>query len=112
MKKEWLRRKIGSILITACALWGWMGSMYPQFTLLDGTFRIVAQEETRQQCYEEKNARGQVTECESEVPLDRNTLYWDILRADRSQIRIKFKLLEELNALQSARSDKKDADNR
>lgn len=78
-----MKRTISGIL-AICAAWGWWGALYPQFTLLDGTYRIVN---------EDTVADTGETVIESE--LDSSELYWSVLGADCSQIRFKSRLLTD-----------------
>lgn len=80
-----------SFVLTLCALWGWWGALYPEFTLLRGTYRIVC---------EDGSVPGGTNVIESEQ--DSRELYWEILDADSSRIRLKSRLLTEWNALQEA----------
>lgn len=98
MKSELVRKKPGikrieikkfiSTALAVCAALGWWGAIYPQFTLLRGTYEIVCEEgETRENG--EASAK----------------LYWDILEADSSHIRFKSRLFQEWNALQEQRRE-------
>lgn len=75
-------KKTVSAVMALCAALGWWGALYPQFTLVEGTYRIVN---------EQTNAEACVTESE---PMG-NELYLSILNADSSQIRLKSRLLTE-----------------
>ena len=75
------------VLCTLCAAWGWWGAVYPQFTLLDGTYNVV-------------------WEKPEEVPgvwRESGDLYWQILSADSSRIRLKSRLWENWNVLKEGR---------
>ena len=71
------------VILTLCAILGWWGALYPQFTLLRGTYRIVSEDT-------------------SESQIDSSELYWEILDADRSRIRLKSRLLTDWKTLQEA----------
>ena len=88
MRKEikMIRNSLAIVLI-GCAALGWWGALYPQFTLLSGTYEVI---------YEEDHL---------EDMQDKRELYWQILSADRSQIRMKSKILEDWKALREARSE-------
>lgn len=85
-------KKIISGILSICAVLGWWGAIYPQFTLLESTYEIV---------YEDEETDGNAVESE----IDSNTLYWRILDADCDQIRFRSRLLKELNALQEKRRE-------
>lgn len=89
LKKTISVKKGLSIALTLCALLGWWGALYPQFTLLRGTYDIV---------YEDSDL-PQGTSVEGSG-VDSGRLYWGILDADSSHIRFKSRLLMEWNALQ------------
>lgn len=80
-----------SAVLTLCAVWGWWGALYPEFTLLRGTYRIVN---------EDTSVPDGTDVIESEA--DSRELYWEILDADCSRIRFKSRLLTEWIALQGA----------
>lgn len=63
-----------------CAALGWWGAIYPQFTMVKGTYGIIGEE----------SLAG------SENGGD---IYWEIMDADRSHIRVKSRLLIELRSL-------------
>ena len=71
-------RRCLTVLLAGCAAFGWWGALYPQFTLLSGTYKVVREADSGQAVSE--SADG--------------TLYWQILCADRSQIRVKSKIWE------------------
>lgn len=77
-------KKTLSAVMALCAALGWWGALYPQFTLVDGTYRIV----------EEETAQGNAAHI-MESELKGNELYWSILDADSSRIRFKSRLLTE-----------------
>ncbi len=75
-------------VLAVCAALGWWGAVYPQFTMVKGTYEIV---------YEDGSAQ---TECDAAEAEDGRDVYWEILEADRGQIRFKSRLLTEIKALQ------------
>ncbi|MCM1113687.1 MAG: hypothetical protein NC399_10595 [Muribaculum sp.] len=79
--------------LTLCAAFGWWGALYPQFTLLKGTYEIVCEEES-----------GMSGGDRAEEP-DGGGLYWDILNADSSRIRFKSRLLTDWNAFKEHRRE-------
>ncbi len=97
MKKNLIRKfiikNIIPALLAGCAALGWWGAIYPQFTLLRGTYEIVCEED--EQCGESM----------MESELDGAQLYWDILEADCSRIRFKSRLFTEWDALQQQRRE-------
>ncbi len=88
--KKVVARSISAVL-TLCAVWGWWGALYPEFTLLRGTYSIVS---------EDASVPNETNMIESET--DSRELYWEILGADPSRIRFKSRLLTEWSALQEA----------
>ena len=77
-------KKTLSAVMALCAALGWWGALYPQFTLVDGTYRIVMEE----------TVQGTAA-CIVESEPEGNELYWSILDADSSRIRLKSRLLTE-----------------
>lgn len=77
-------KKTLSAVMALCAALGWWGALYPQFTLVDGTYRIVKEE-----------SATDTEECVTESEPEGNELYWSILDADCSRIRLKSRLLTE-----------------
>lgn len=96
MKKLIIKKTI-SLVLMLCAVLGWWGALYPQFTLLRGTYNVV---------YEDISVPDGTEETESkelkELEIDSRELYWEILDADRSRIRFKSRLLTDWNALRGA----------
>ena len=76
-RNEW--RVSLQIMLTLCALWGWWGMLYPEFTLTEDTYRVV---------YEEDDA-----EIAEESPRE---LYRRLLHAPKGQVRFRSKLLIQL----------------
>lgn len=98
--QELIIKNIVPALLAGCAALGWWGALYPQFTLLRGTYEIVCEED--EQCGEDA-AEPEENEAGSEP--DGAQLYWDILEADCSRIRFKSRLFMEWNALQQQRRE-------
>ena len=94
-----------TIVLTGCAALGWWGALYPQFTLLSGTYGIICEENI------EESVPGNAVDAEKEEVFseerepDKRELYWRILDADRSQIRVKSRILEDWKALLGAGSE-------
>lgn len=88
--------KNGTVVLAICAVMGWWGVLYPQFTLLDSTYEIVYENETAETC-------ESLSEAETESGFDGSELYWKILDADCSRIRFKSRLLTEWESLQKQR---------
>lgn len=76
-RNEW--RVSLQIMLTLCALWGWWGILYPEFTLTEDTYRVV---------YDEDDA-----EIAEESPRE---LYLRLLYAPKGQVRFRSKLLIQL----------------
>ena len=87
------RRRAMAAVLACCAAFGWWGAVYPQFTLLSGTYRIVDETEKN-----ESDAAG----AEKDSMIDKGALYWQILGADQDHIRIKSRLWEDWKALWGA----------
>ena len=85
-----MKKNIAALLLSVCAALGWWGALYPQFTLLKGTYEIVYDEE----------------ECpDGGQEIDAGELYWQILDADSSRIRFKSRLLTNWYALHEHRGE-------
>lgn len=80
-------RRCLTVLLAGCAAFGWWGALYPQFTLLSGTYKVVREADSG------LDASVPAEELSTEAAKD-GTLYWQILCADRSQIRVKSKIWE------------------
>lgn len=94
MKKKRIGLLRGICII--CAALGWWGALYPQFTLVDGTYRF-AQEQEDSSVQTERNV------VESK-PVG-NELCLRIMLAKPEQIRLKSRLLTDLKELQSQRRE-------
>lgn len=102
MRRIYIKKGISAIL-TLCAVLGWWGAIYPHFTLLRGTCRIVC---------EDASATGRETEADSDkTEMNSTELYWEILDADSSHIRWKSRLLEDWKALQGAEERENESGN-
>ncbi|MCM1102453.1 MAG: hypothetical protein NC079_11905 [Clostridium sp.] len=88
-----MRKHAISAVLAICAALGWWGALYPEFTLLEGTYGIV---------YEEDATSGDET---SESATDAAALYWNILNADSSRIRFKSRLFTVGKTLQEQRRE-------
>lgn len=82
MKKYGNRIVILRALLTLCAVLGWWGALYPEFSLTPDTYRIV-------------DAAGREVECEA----SEEELYREIFHGDRSRVRFRSRLLTNLTAL-------------
>lgn len=98
-----------SVVLTLCAVLGWWGVLYPEFTLLRGTYRVVYEDVFASEG-QNTTELDKSTEVE-ETKTDSRELYWDILGADRSHIRLKSRLLTDWNALQGAEEWKHESAN-
>lgn len=87
MKKEPVKLRMIAAL---CAALGWWGLLYPEFTLTPDTVRVV--------CETEDGAEETATFDQSFG----NSLYLELLGADRGSIRLRSRLFAELNALWEA----------
>lgn len=77
--------------ITAlCAALGWWGFLYPEFAITADTVSIVSEEDS--------------TECQTDEEENDQNLYLTLLKAGRSNIRFRSKLLMELNSFLEAHS--------
>lgn len=111
MKKNQIQKliikNIVPALLAGCAALGWWGALYPQFTLLRGTYEIVCEED--EQCGEEDGqCVHEAVEPEEHASVSEPEgaqLYWDILEADCSRIRFKSRLFMEWNALHQQRRE-------
>ena len=79
-KKEW--RASLQILMTLCALWGWWGMLYPEFTLTADTYCVVYEEDAE--------TAG------NEQGVSARELYQKLLQASKGQVRFRSKLLMQL----------------
>ena len=89
-----------SVLLTCFAVFGWWGALYPEFTLLTGTYEVVYEEADQKESGKETGQKESPAETE-----DKDVLYWQIMGADQSQIRLKSRLLEDWKAWKKAGSE-------
>lgn len=92
--KHMTKKRVLSAALMLCAAFGWWGALYPQFTLLQGTYEIVCEEGA-------DVSAGYAEEAEA----DGSELYWNILNADSSRIRFKSRLLTDWNAFREHRRE-------
>ena len=109
-KRDW--RTSLQIVMTLCALWGWWGMLYPEFTLTQDTYRVVYEEDDARQSMAAESASARSTTMESGTTADGEAvdeqadaeiaeespreLYWRLLQAPKGQIRFRSKLLMQL----------------
>ncbi|MBR1930891.1 MAG: hypothetical protein IJ833_05370 [Lachnospiraceae bacterium] len=84
MRSKWRELRIA---LGICAAVGWWGTLYPEFTLLPDTYRVVLSED---ELVTNLREPGWITD---------ETLYRSILAADPDKIVYKSKLLEQLQKL-------------
>lgn len=68
------------IFLCGCAALGWWGFLYPELTMTPSTYQIV--DEQGEKVVSEEQKEGQ----------QEAAVYWEILYADREQIRFRSKL--------------------
>lgn len=78
-RNEW--RVSLQIMLTLCALWGWWGMLYPEFTLTEDTYCVVYEESAEEEDAVEDSPRE---------------LYRLMLHASKGQLRFRSKLLIQL----------------
>ena len=76
------------VILCVCAVLGWWGVLYPELVLTADTYRICGVNES-----DEQNVQSHSAE---------QDIYWDLLKADRSEIRFRSKLLIEWNKFMEA----------
>ncbi len=86
MRKKWKEIRV---LVGICAALGWWGVIYPELTLLPDTYQITSDE-----AVEEYNKES----FHYEWSMD-DTLYYDILKADKDSVVFKSKLWDSISAL-------------
>lgn len=86
------------ILMTLCALWGWWGMLYPEFTLTEDTYRVVYETVDAEQSdsAEKISAVGQNGADAGSVEESPRELYRRLLHAPKGQVRFRSKLLMQL----------------
>lgn len=88
MKRIWAGMKT---TLCICAVLGWWGVLYPELVLTADTYRIC--DDSGQ---EEKDIQeGQSLSTDQDV-------YWNLLKADRSEIRFRSRLFAEWNKFMEA----------
>lgn len=113
---EAIDRRCLTVLLAGCAAFGWWGALYPQFTLVSGSYQVVCEAEGMQDISQDglrdiltvtqENEGAPQEKCAAwNYRQDGRALYWQILDADRSQIRVKSRLLENWKALRGAGSE-------
>lgn len=84
MKKFWLGIKI---VMGTCAAFGWWGVLYPELVLTTDTCRIYCE---------------QVSENTVQDDIDAQDIYWNLLNANKGEIRFRSRLLTEWNKFMEA----------
>ncbi len=75
------------VALCICAVLGWWGFLYPELTMTPDTYQIV-------------DENGQVQEKQEMTEWDfEDNIYWEILQADKSQVRFRSRLWTELSGL-------------
>lgn len=77
-------KRVVSGIMAVCAAIGWWGALYPQFTLVEGTYGIVYEDET-----------VMIGEDMTKSELEGSKLYWSLLNEDCSNIKFKSRLLTD-----------------
>lgn len=91
MKRIWAGMKT---TLCICAVLGWWGVLYPELVLTADTYRIC--DDNRQDIQEEQDTR------EGQNPPTGQDIYWNLLKADRSEIRFRSRLCAEWNKFMEA----------
>lgn len=76
------------IMLGICAAFGWWGLLYPELAMTPSTYKVV---------YADSAVQKQENVVEWDFDDD---IYWEIMEADRSQIRFRSRLLMNINVLQ------------
>ena len=84
--KKWREKRLALAL---CAVLGWWGVFYPEFTLMPDTCKVMVCEEGED---------GEISLVVMD-PQDSATLYREILSADADQVVLKSRLLTELEKI-------------
>lgn len=88
------KRKIGiHIAVGICAAIGWWGIFYPELTMLPDTYTIISEET------QETTENATICEENLEEWAFDNTIYQEILRADKSQVKLQSKLFQKIQKL-------------
>lgn len=81
------------VLLCICAALGWWGLLYPELAMTEDTYRIV-------------DENGIVCEGkEGEAWNPDSSIYWKVLGADSSQVRLRSKLFDSLKAFTEHRRE-------
>ncbi len=81
VSKFWNSMKTGLLI---CMAAGWWGFLYPQLTLNADTYRVVTED-------------GREVSCEeADSKADGTVMYIEMLNADRSRLRFRCRLVEEI----------------
>ena len=91
-------KKIIRITALICAMYGWWGLLYPEFTLTADTVKIICEDETEEELSEEEL-------------MNDHSLYLDLLNAGGKNIRFRSKLLTELYSFWEVHSWEKSIQN-
>lgn len=75
-------------ILIACAALGWWGAIYPQFTMVKGTYAVIYGDVPSQ----EENTAGRER--------SGRDIYWEIMKADKEQIHYKSRLFTAFEAWQ------------
>ena len=80
-----------------CAVLGWWGVLYPELVLTAETYRVCDDNgQERQDIQAEPDIR------EGQNPPTGQDIYWNLLKADRSEIRFRSRLFAEWNKFMEA----------
>lgn len=88
MKKIWAVMKVA---LCICGVFGWWGVLYPELVLTTDTYRI---------CNDNGQEEKDIREAQN-LSADQD-VYWDLLKADRSEIHFRSRLLVEWNKFMEA----------
>lgn len=88
MKKIWAGIQMA---LCICGILGWWGVLYPELVLTTDTYRICGDSEQDEQGIKD----GQNLSTDQDI-------YWNLLKADRSEIRFRSRLLIEWNKFMEA----------
>ncbi len=88
MKRIWEGIKI---VLCVCAVMGWWGVLYPELVLTTDTCRI----------FDDSGSEGQEIQKGQECPAGQD-IYWDLLKAEKGDIRFRSRLFTEWNKFMEA----------
>lgn len=88
-------------ILAVCAALGWWGAIYPQFTMVKGTYEVVWEDNSRQM----KTAVQEDTSREAPVreKADGGEIFWEIMGAGRDKVQWKSRLLTEFQNFAEAK---------